>query len=160
MKLIPLTKGQHAIVDDEDFEWLSQWKWHVRYDRYTKSYYAGRMGKIDGIFRTVSMHREILKAKKGQQVDHGNHNTLDNRRGNIAIVTSGENKKNKRLYANNTSGVAGVQWNVRVKRWIALVIVNKKRVHLGSYVEKQDAIDARIKANAEYGFHVNHGKSF
>jgi hypothetical protein len=82
-KLIPLTQGKFAIVDNADFDWLNQWKWYA-----VKSYntwYARR-------FSSIPMHRQIMSAPSGTEIDHRNHNGLDNRRQNLRFSTSAENQ--------------------------------------------------------------------
>ncbi len=87
-RLIPLTQGQFAKVDPEDYDWLMQWKWCAAWDKKTRSFRA-----IRSQYRTgrgpecIRMHREIMKAPKGILVDHGNHDTLDNRRFNLRKAT-------------------------------------------------------------------------
>lgn len=80
MGLIPLTQGQFAKVDDEDFAWLSQWNWRAHYSPCSKSFYAMRSAPSSEGGAAIYMHRLILGAQKGQQVDHESHDTLDNRR--------------------------------------------------------------------------------
>ena len=91
------------------------------------------------------------------QVDHGNHIRSDNRWSNLSEATYASNSKNKSKAKNNTSGVTGVRWNKRDKRWVARIKVNGKQLHLGNFKNKTDAIAARLAANTEYNFHVNHG---
>lgn len=161
MKLIPLTKGQVALVDDEDYEYLSQWKWYADYNPKTKSFYATRHSPRHGGGRhTIRIHRIILNAQKGEQVDHESHDTLDNRRANLRLTNSQGNNSNASRRMDNTSGHCGVHWHKRKKRWCAHIRINSKRIHLGSYTEKSDAIAARQAANIQYGFHPNHGKVF
>ena len=88
--LIPLTQGQFAIVDAEDYEWLSRHKWCAAKSR--DNFYAHRFG--DGTI--VNMHREIMRAPKGVICDHKNHNGLDNRKSNLRLCTSAQNQYNKR----------------------------------------------------------------
>ena len=102
MKYIPLTQGKLAIVDDEDFEWLSQWKWH-----FNRKKYAARTINHSG---KLYMHQVILNTPKGMLSDHRNGNGLDNRRKNLRACNVQQNKANSRLPKNNTSGFKGVYW--------------------------------------------------
>ena len=78
MKRIKLTQGQFAIVDDDDYERLNQYKWRAAYYKNMDSYYAVSSIKDEsGKHRTVRMQRLILNAKPGKMVHHKNHNTLD-----------------------------------------------------------------------------------
>lgn len=100
MKQIRLSKGLFALVSDEDFEFLLQWKWCASYgSRGTKWYAVRKEGR-----RTVRMHREVLCRKYNSLaplvpqlfnmvVDHINHNSLDNRRENLELVTQTENMR-------------------------------------------------------------------
>lgn len=90
VKLIPLTKGQFAIIDIEDYDQLMQCKWYVKDSKVDTSLYAVR--KPD--FGIVRMHRVIMDAPKGMEVDHINGNGLDNRRCNLRLCTRRENQIN------------------------------------------------------------------
>jgi len=138
MKKIKLTKGQYAIVDNEDFEWLNQWIWHVDWSKYTKSYYAKR-GVFNGKNMTsIRMHREILNAPKSTQTDHINHNTLDNRKINLRIVTARQNAFNRSgAQINNKSGFKGVFR--RGKKWGAQIGLHGKYRWLGVFTTPEEA---------------------
>jgi hypothetical protein len=87
------------------------------------------------------------------QVDHIDGNGLNNIWTNLRPVTCGENQKNRRKYARNTSGTTGVYWYKQARKWRSL-IHNK---HLGLFHNKEDAIAARKAAEVFYNFHENHG---
>src|SRR5438445_118466 len=101
-KLIPIFNSEiSAIVDDENFEWLSLHKWHL-----TEKGYA-----VCGVYNPITkktekyrMHRMIMRAKKGQIVDHRNRNKLDNQKSNLRFATRTQNMFNSKLPSNNTSG--------------------------------------------------------
>jgi hypothetical protein len=93
-----------------------------------------------------------------EEIDHVDHNTLNNRIRNLRHVTNAENKKNLPKRADNCSGVTGVYRCVSANRWVASIVVARKKVYLGQFREKTDAIAARLKANEKYGYHRNHGK--
>jgi hypothetical protein len=99
MAEIPLTRGMVAIVDEEDFAWLSQWKWHALAEGYAARH---RMGA------TILMHRVVADAVPGFNVDHINGNPADNRRRNLRLCTQAENVRNTRRRADNTTGFKGV----------------------------------------------------
>ncbi len=149
MKRILLSKGYFALVDDEDFEWLSQWKW--TYD----GAYARRnisLGYINGKYRTqkVYMHRLIMDTKEGTLTDHINRNCLDNRRCNLRIADKSINSINRDKPSNNTSGYKGISWEKRVNKWYAYINFNGKMINLGHYKNIQDAILARQKGEEQY----------
>lgn len=83
-----LAKGKEAIVDDEDFEKVNQYKWHSD-GRYAIRYLDARVGS------SIRLHRFIMNARKGQQIDHINRNPLDNRKENLRFCTSSENNFNR-----------------------------------------------------------------
>jgi hypothetical protein len=68
------------------------------------------------------------------------------------------NQRNREKHSNNTSGHCGVRWHPRDKRWIAQIAFNLKRIHLGNFIHKKDAVEARREAEIKHGFHENHGK--
>jgi len=90
-------------------------------------------------------------------IDHINHNGLDNRIENLRDVDVSSNNRNTSLRKDSTSGVAGVSWDRSQSKWIAQININRKRVHLGSFVSIEDAIKARTDAASENGYHENHG---
>lgn len=147
---IPLTRGQVAIVDAEDFEWLSQYKWQAKWDKCKKGYYAVTGKSILKSFSTTIMHRLIVGAKKGDIVDHIDGNGLNNRKSNLRIVTSTENAINHKIRSDNTSSVTGVRFRKSCKKWYAFISINKKETFLGSFVNFEDAVDARGKAEKKY----------
>jgi len=98
-KTIPLSQGYEATVDDEDFEYLNQFKWNVRIvygTQYAKRNITTAIGKKT----TVNMHREIMKAPKNFMIDHVNGNGLDNRKENLRISTRSQNLMNSKKPSN------------------------------------------------------------
>ena len=91
------------------------------------------------------------------QVDHEDGNGLNNAWSNLRPVTSAENAKNMRKRDNNTSGVTGVYWHKKGKKWQAKIMLDGRGIHLGLFLSKEDAIAARKAAEVTYGFHDNHG---
>lgn len=151
MREIELTKGQVAIVDDEDYEWLNQWDWYAQ--KTGKNFYAVRKPWIQATQNCAKlylMHREILKPEKNLVVDHINKNTLDNRRSNIRICTQSENLMN----IETKSGHKGVFCQKRklTKKWEANIYKNRIKYYLGCFETKEEALDAyRKKAKELYG---------
>ena len=147
---IPLTQGQVALIDDEDFELVSKYKWHVQWNKNTKSFYAGtKIRKSDGKRTTLQMHRLIVNAQKGQRVDHIHHNTLDNRKSELRICTPSQNQHNRAIQANNTSGYKGVSWHKQRQKWLARIKVNGKRISLGLFLTPELAHAAYCRAALE-----------
>jgi len=92
------------------------------------------------------------------QIDHINGERTDNRIENLREVTSQENARNRRRTERNTSGIVGVSWSKRKRKWFARIGVNGEDVFLGHFDCKQDAAYARKAAERKYGFHPNHGR--
>ena len=140
MKTIELTQGKVAIVDDDVFDYLSQWNWF-----YHKGY-AARHTRRSGKSITIWMHRVILNTPNDFDTDHINGNSLDNRLENLRVCTMSQNQANRGKNSNNTSGYKGVCWSKSNKNWIAFIRINGKRKHLGSFSNIIDAADAYEKA--------------
>lgn len=139
MKTIPLSKGHVAMVDDVDYHWLSQWKWHQN-----RGYACRQVGK-PGRKSWVWMHREILRPKSGQECDHINGNGLDNRRSNLRLATHQENGFNRRkLKQRFTSRFKGT--HLHKQGWRATIdfrVGGKKRnYHIGYYKTEEQAARA------------------
>lgn len=140
MKRIPLTQGQFALVDDDDFEWLSQWKWCAVWHEKAKTFYAYRYPiRSAGETSRVFMHRAITRASTGQQVDHRFHCGIDNRRENLRLCSHAQNKRNSRPYACNTSGFKGVIPATAGKRWVAQISIGGRTVRIGSFTTTKEA---------------------
>ena len=83
-------------------------------------------------------------------VDHINHNKSDNRKNNLRLATRSQNIQNRGIIPNNTSGVTGVHWHNHTKKWKAEIEVNKRKIYIGVFKEKEDAIKARKEAEVKY----------
>lgn len=138
MKVIELTKGQVAIVDDEDFDNLAQYRWHFQ-----SSGYAARCKRYcprkENKHHTVLMHREIMLTPVGMDTDHLNGNKLDNRRCNLRIATQSQNRCNTGCQKDNPLGLKGVSKVLRDGRYSAVIQFQGKRKYLGSYLTPQEA---------------------
>lgn len=147
MKEIQLTQGYAALVDDEDYEWLNRYKWQSLTGRATV-YAVRRKPAPYPRNRPSQMHREILKAPDGVNVDHINGNGLDNRRCNLRLCTDQQNNWNARTRKDNSSGYKGVSWHKHQKKWQAQIGLNGKRISLGYFKDKleaKQAYDAKAK---------------
>jgi hypothetical protein len=111
MAELRLTKGYVAIIDDEDFDRLSQWKWTaVVTGQRIKRVYAYRRALVPGDTprrQALYLHRAILNAPDGSDVDHINGDTLDNSRANLRLATRSQNLANSRR-ARGVTGFRGV----------------------------------------------------
>jgi hypothetical protein len=149
MREIPLTKGKVAIVDDKDYEWLSQYNWcYSTGGTPPHRGYASR-GVFRGGKNTMTfMHREIMNTPKGMQTDHINGDPLDNRRENLRICNASQNKANVGLIRINTSGYKGVSWMKEKKKWRAFIGGGKFH-HIGLFVDPREAARAYDSAAKE-----------
>lgn len=136
-KRIPLTQGKVAIVDNADFERLSQWKWHAR--EAPRTWYAVRSPWKQGKGTTIYMHRVIMNALPGQTTDHRNLDGLDNRHINLRLCTNSQNVANSRKRANCTSQFKGVSWHKATRKWRAQIKVNGRKKHLGGFADEHEA---------------------
>lgn len=143
MKIIPLTRGQEEIVDDGDFDWISQWKWYASWNQSTHSFYAARMSPmVNGKRFNIWMHKLILGIGADVQGDHKNRITLDNRRNNLKPATPAENLLNKGFYRNNTSGFKGVYWREDRRVWESQIRIDGKNKFLGRFGTAAEANNA------------------
>jgi hypothetical protein len=149
-KTIPLTQGKVAIVDDEDYNKLIQFKWSARRDSKSGTWYALHTYREGNGWKTILMHRKIVNASDGMDVDHENHNGLDNRKFNLRVCKHRYNCRNRRIQSNNTSDVAGVSWHKRDKKWMVYVRIDGKLKHFGYYSNLDEAIHVRHDAEKKY----------
>jgi hypothetical protein len=147
---IPLTQGKVAIVDDEDYEQLAQYKWTYLSGR--KTGYAMRFAKVDEKRVLVLMHRFILSAPDGTEVDHRDRNGLNNTRDNIRIATPSQNRVNApKRNGKCSSQFKGVVRSSNSSRpWEAIIKVGHKAMSLGYFASEQDAACAYNYAAVEY----------
>lgn len=131
MAEILLSKGKIALVDDELFSEMSLWNW------YFDGRYAAR--KEHGV--KIYMHRQILSVV-GSEVDHRNHNKLDNRRFNLRVCTHKENQRNFPIRVTSTNGFKGIKFyrgrNLK-KPWQSAIRIDGRKVSLGYFSTKEQA---------------------
>lgn len=143
MKRIPLTKGESAVVDDEDFDRFSRYRWCLHGDGYAARGY-NREGKV----RIVKLHHEILGIPElGREVDHINGDKLDNRKCNLRFVTHQQNIFNtkKRIAASpgvKPSKYKGVVWRNDRNKWRSSITIDGEKVYLGLFLSEQEAARA------------------
>jgi hypothetical protein len=139
MKLIKLTQGKFAKIDDIDFDVINKWKW--RFNSRVGAVHRIYLEKINGKwkFEEIIMHRFLLNASKDKQVDHKNRDILDNQRSNLRICTPSENNCNKLVMSKNKSGFKGVLWEKLHKKYRAVIAKNKKIIYLGYFDTPQKA---------------------
>ncbi len=138
MKRIPLTQGKYATVDDEDYDWLMQWKWYANFDYH--NWYAVRKGtKEKGKKRPmIRMHRVIMGAQAGQEIDHENGDGLDNQKHNLRFCTHPQNNYNRANF-HHTSKYKGVSWKTAKGKWYVAIRHKGKHIFIGMYVDEDEA---------------------
>lgn len=142
-RLVPLTRGFYAIVNESDYLWLMRWKWSVQYVKSTKGFVATRTGRV-GKRCTVLMHRQIAAEDGLPEVDHKNRVSIDNRRNNLRPCTSSQNHANRPVHQSNQCGIKGV--TPVGKRYRSTITKNRKTVHLGYFDTPKEAGDAYWEA--------------
>ena len=139
MKRIKLTNSNKvALVDDIDFELVSQYKWHLHpcgVSLYARTYLNGKK---------PLMHRLILAPPPNMDIDHANNNGLDNKRCNIRICTRTQNQANSRP-RKGTSKYKGVSWSYTENKWRAFIRINGKGKTIGRFDFELEAAEAYKK---------------
>lgn len=144
MKQIPLSQGYFAIVDDEDYPIVSQYKW-----TYDKGYAVRKITLARRRYRSLYLHRFLTNAAPGQMVDHRDGDRANNTRSNLRICTALQNSKNRRMTVahqpstKKASRYKGVSRTHNTQdRWSALIIADGKRHRLGSFASEEEAARA------------------
>ena len=137
MKQIPLTQHRLALVDDEDFEWLNQFKWCVNSSKYV-------------ITGKNTMHKMIMNPPKDMQIDHVNGDRFDNRRINLRICTGSQNCMNRKPTTKGISGYRGVTWHSTTQKWRARIELNGIKISLGLFLTPEEAAQAYNQATKQY----------
>ena len=152
--IILTRNGQEILVDEQDYEMLSRYRWHV-----DAGGYAGTSG-WDGPYKRERMHRVILGLTKDDDifVDHINRNRTDNRRENLRLCSNAENVRNRGKRINNTSGYKGVSIT-KYGVWVAHIRANSKSIYLGRFSTPQEAYMAYCAAAQKlHGEFANFGE--
>lgn len=151
MKKVPLTRGLHALVDDRDFPALMRFKWHILECR--AGMYAKRNGPRNGLKNNrtaILMHRVLAEAKRGEVVDHIDHNTLNNQKKNLRACTNSENLANRKgPSAASTSGFLGV-YPAPSGRYRVQLGVRGRSIYIGHFRSVRAASAAYASASVKY----------
>ena len=144
MKTITLSKGYVALVDDEDYEDVSRFKWSAT--ERGSTVYALRNIRINGKYHNVYLHRYLVGLScLGKHIDHIDGNGLNNRRENLRLCTHRENQRNQHS-SYGSSQYKGVVWHKDRKKWQARIRVDGVDIYLGGYEEEEAAARAYDKA--------------
>lgn len=130
MTKIQLSKTKYTIIDDEDYDRVSRYNW---------SYNSGYARCLS---RNIYLHRLILNPPNDKQIDHINHNTLDNRKNNLRICSGAENCKNTNSHKDSVSRFKGVCFDKQTKKWQSQIYINGYQVKIGRFDNEIDAARA------------------
>jgi hypothetical protein len=155
MKTIPVYKstghrrwGQvvqvgETIVDDDDYERFHQFRWNLQTPERSgvSTPYVCRKCLVGDKYRTLYLHREILGLgplrDDPREVDHKDHNGLNNQKGNLRIATKSQNQQNRNLIKTSTTGLRGITYHAN--RWILRLKIDGTHYHLGCWIDRDDA---------------------
>ncbi len=148
MKEIQLTQGKVALVDDEDYEYLNQFRWHAHKSKRTWSVRRNiSIGHSKGT--VLCMHIVLMSPPKGFEIDHKDHNGLNNQKHNLRCCLNKQNVRNMRIPIDNSTGFKGVcsrkQREHKELKYSAYI----QRIHLGHFKTKEEAALAYNKKAKE-----------
>lgn len=156
MRHIELTQGFQTVVDDDLYDWLSQWKWYYR--KRTGSRQGGdvvrtlhgydKEGHVKS--QTLYMASLICPVPAGFVIDHKDRNPLNNQRSNLRRATYRNNSNNSVARTNNKVGVRCVHWSEAKQRFIVQVSVDGKRKWVGAFRTVEEAAEVAAKAQKKY----------
>lgn len=140
-------KGIVALIDEEDMERVSSRPWWVK--GHTRRVYTTIKGK------NVYLHRFIMNAPKGIEVDHINHNPLDNRKSNLRFATRSQNEQNKPPdVVGGRSGHRNVYWVEANQKYRVLLMLNKRNIHFGYFSNLDEAAAVARRARQQVFTHA------
>lgn len=143
----------YVKIDIEDLELFEKYTWCVKRWKNSRTFYVYRLFDLNGVRKCKLLHREVMghyNFSTKLVIDHKNHDGLDNRKTNLRPCSQRLNSCNHQVYKSNKSGVSGVSWSKVQNKWIVRIGVNGKKINLGSFTIKEDAIKARRNAEIKY----------
>ena len=149
---IPLTQGEFAVIDDEDYPKVMNYKWCVSKNKDGSIHYVlTRPLNELGNYKNLKLHRLIMNILDPKiKVDHINGNPLDNRKCNLRLCGTAQNSKNRKLQKNNTSGYKGLEYRSYMNKYRARIFCNGKHIYLGWFKTKEEAAEAYNIAAVKY----------
>jgi len=136
---IYLGENKIAIIDNKDFLRMKRFHW-----------YKSSNGYIYDSKTMIMLHRYVMRATGNEVIDHINRDKTDNRKSNLRKCTKSENAYNSKVKINNTSKVTGVWFRKDTNKWVAEIKHEYKKISLGCFADKDDAIKARKEAERIY----------
>ena len=136
--------NKEFYFDLDDYEKIKDYCWSENSNKKSGYHFVEAWDNITQ--KVVRMHWVII----GKNYDHIDRNPFNNKKSNLRLATRQENNRNCSISTNNTSGITGITWYSRKNKWIAYIGVDYKRIHLGYFENKEDAIKARLKAEKEH----------
>lgn len=137
------------LIDTDDLEKVNSFlnTWLPRWDKKAKSFYiSGHLINENGVDSGILLHRLIMHPPKDMVVDHINHDTLDNRKVNLRVLSRSENRQNLNVFSKTSSGVRGVHYHKATKKWQGTVTKDGKRMFYGLFDSIEEAEVAVIEA--------------
>lgn len=137
-----------CLIDTEDLQKVNRHKstWSSQYSPITKTYYVvGSVTRPSGKRERILLHRLITNAEKGLVVDHINHDTLNNTKSNLRVVTYKENNENRVETARNNTKLKGISWNRTVRKWQVKVTIDGEKKMVGQFSSYPEAREERLK---------------
>ena len=141
--IIPLTQGKFALVDAEDFNTVSKYKWHAHRQPRKKAKDSWEaIGWVEG--KPIKMHRFIMGLTSDDKImiDHINHNGLDNRKENLRLCSNGGNQANQRIIPGSSSSYKGVSWHKASRKWRVSISKNNEKFEINGFVNEIEAAKA------------------
>jgi len=143
---IELTQGKSTLVESQDMPLVTVFSgWYANQAR--NDVWVAVSSNLE---TRAKMSRVILDAPDDMEVDHINHNTLDNRRSNLRLVSRSENLMNRRKWANCSSRYKGVSWEEKYQKWRARISLDGKLTHLGYFDDEAEAASAYNEAAEQH----------
>ena len=142
----------YALVDAEDFEKLTQFRWWL--DRRRTTCYAYRQIVVNGRRRSVRMHQDVLKVRRGTEIDHINGDGLDNRKENLRAANRRTQTRNSRPQLDRNFKGVTYQRRLKLSPWQARICVQGRQLHLGYFSSAEDAARAYDRAARRYFKHA------
>jgi hypothetical protein len=144
--------GNHQVmIDDEDYQRVMKYHWNVYSSKRHSTLYVHSRVFVDNRYTTLRLHRVVMRITDSKvQIDHKDHNGLNNQKKNLRPCTPSLNGGNQSISKLNTSGFKGVHYSKNNHNWVARITVQRTRISLGSFANISDAAKAYNKAALRY----------